>query len=172
MDDPTPWQDINPPMASAPRPELPSRYSDLTPATAAEFRNELTACLALVVPVGMSEESRRDWLTVAWGTLKFWPVDLLRIGCEEARRTCDHPSKIIPAIVEATKDSLQRRRDRSRDDGPLRIAGPTPKKPVMDRRGESMSEDDTAELNGILERLGASARYRPDGSRYMIEQAA
>lgn len=171
MDDLTPWEEINPPMASAPRPEQPSRYSDLTPATAAEFRNELTACLALVVPVGMSEEARRDWLRVAWGTLKFWPVDLLRIGCEEARKTCDHPAKIVPAIVEATQHSLEKRRDRNRGSEVPLIAGPGHRKPVMDRRGEPMSEDDTAELNGILESLGATARYRPDGSRYMVEAA-
>lgn len=172
MDDLTPWEDINPPMASAPRPAPPSRYSDLTPATAKEFRDELTACLALVVPVGMSEESRRDWLRVAWGTLKFWPVDLLRIGCEEARRTCDHPAKIVPAIVEATKDTLDRRRDRGRGTDTLCIAGPGHRKPVMDRRGEPMSQEDTDELNGVLERLGAKARYRPDGSRFMIDAEA
>lgn len=118
----------------------------------------------------MGEKERRDWLTVAWGTLKFWPVDLLRIGCEEARQTCDHPAKIVKAIVEATKDTLDRRRDRNRGgDGPLCIAGPGHKKPVMDRRGQAMSEEDTAELNRILESLGATARYRSDGSRYKLE---
>jgi hypothetical protein len=168
----TPWQEINPPMASAPRPALPSRYSDLTPATAAEFRNELTACLALVVPSGMTEEARRDWLRVAWATLKHWPLDLLRAGCEAARESCDHPAKVVPAIVETTKDRLERRRDRARSDdagSTLMIAGPGHKRPVMDRRGQPMSEDDTAELNAILEKLGATARYRPDGSRYVTE---
>jgi hypothetical protein len=38
----------------------------------------------------------------------------------------------------------------------------------MDRRGQPMSEEDTNELNGILENLGANARYRSDGSRYFL----
>lgn len=40
------------------------------------------------------------------------------------------------------------------------------KKDVMDRRGEPMSESDTAELNHRLEKSGATVRYRRDGSRY------
>jgi hypothetical protein len=38
----------------------------------------------------------------------------------------------------------------------------------MDRRGKPMSEAETEELNATLERLGATARYRPDGSRFTI----
>ena len=49
----------------------------------------------------------------------------------------------------------------------------TPKpRPVMDRRGEPMSEADTTELNRILESLGAAARYRSDGSRYLVREEA
>jgi hypothetical protein len=172
MDDLTPWEEINPPMASAPRPEPPSQYSDLTPATAAEFRNELTACLALVVPVGMSEEARRDWLTVAWGTLKFWPVDLLRIGCEEARRTCDHPAKIVPAIVEATQDSLERRRDRAR----ARWAALHRRSHPQEARHGPPRRVDEPRGHGRAERHPRTARrlgsVSSDGSRYMVEQAA
>jgi hypothetical protein len=35
-----------------------------------------------------------------------------------------------------------------------------------------MSEADTAELNRILENLGATARYRTDGSRYVVDRGA
>jgi hypothetical protein len=42
------------------------------------------------------------------------------------------------------------------------------RKPLMDRRGQPMSESDTFALNKELESLGATARYRPDGSRYTI----
>lgn len=58
----------------------------------------------------MTEESRREWLSVAWITLKHLPADLLRIGCSEARKNCDHPSKIVPTIVAETEDMLRRRR--------------------------------------------------------------
>lgn len=166
----TPWQEINPLMALAPRPEpqLPS-LARLQPATSEDFRNELTACLALVVPVGMTEEARREWLAVAWETLKHLPADLLAAGCRKARQTADHPSKIVPAIIEATSEDIERRREFVRS-GPLRIDGPSPKKHVMDRRGEPMDEADCAELNRILENLGAQARYRCDGSRFKVEE--
>jgi hypothetical protein len=86
----------------------------LKPATNIEFRNELTACLVLVAPVGMTEEARGEWLRVAWETLKHLPADLLGIGCRKARETCDHPSKIVPAILAETRDLLERRRDHVR----------------------------------------------------------
>lgn len=47
---------------------------------------------------------------------------------------------------------------------------PPQPKPVMDRRGEPMTEADTTELNRILENLGVCSRYRLDGSRYEVEK--
>lgn len=41
-------------------------------------------------------------------------------------------------------------------------------KDVMDRRGQPMSESDTFKLNKELESRGAKARYRSDGSRYLM----
>jgi hypothetical protein len=111
-DEPTPWEEINPPMALAPQRGLPSQSSDrLAPATSAVFRNELTACLTLVAPAGMTEEARRDWFAVAWATLKHLPPDILAIGCKKARETCDHPSKVVPTILAETKEMLGWRRD-------------------------------------------------------------
>lgn len=113
MDDQhSPWDDINPPMASAPQPgrQIASSTSLLSPATNTEFRDELTACLSLVAPVGMAEEARAEWLAVAWSTLGHLPADLLAIGAQKARETCDHPSKIVPAILGETRDMLDRRR--------------------------------------------------------------
>lgn len=40
------------------------------------------------------------------------------------------------------------------------------RKPRMERRGQPMSESDTFALNKELEKLGATKRYRPDGSKY------
>jgi hypothetical protein len=102
-------------------------YSGLEPATAEQFAGELTACLALVVPVGMTEEARREWLAVAWGTLKHLPADLLSAGCKEARKSADHPSKIVPAITAYAESRLEQRRRIRREfsDAP-RLAAPTP----------------------------------------------
>jgi hypothetical protein len=110
--EPTAWEDINPPMVLAQRQEPPSTFGALlTPASADDFRNELTACLTLVAPVGMNEEAKRDWLAVAWGTLSHLPADLLQAGCRTARETCDHPSKIVPVVIAATRETLERRRE-------------------------------------------------------------
>lgn len=171
INDPTPWEEINPPMALAPQPERHLACSALDPATSDQFRNELTACLALVVPAGMTEEARREWLSVAWETLKHLPPDILATGCDAARKTADHPSKIVPAIIAATEDWMQIRRSAVRSGGPVALPAPT-KRSVMDRRGEAMTVADSTELNAILESLGATARYRPDGSRYMIDRHA
>lgn len=117
MDEPTAWEDINPPTALVPQPERRLQSLErLKPATSDVFRNELTACLALVVPVGMTEEGRREWLSVAWATLGHLPPDLLAIGCKVARETCDHPSKIVPTIIAETQEMMRWRRDAVRDE--------------------------------------------------------
>jgi hypothetical protein len=124
--EPTPWEEINPPMALAPQRGLPSQSSDrLAPATSAVFRNELTACLTLVAPAGMTEEARRDWFVVAWATLKHLPPDILAIGCKKARETCDHPSKVVPTILAETKEMLGWRRGSARPSAePLQLPRP------------------------------------------------
>lgn len=115
MDEPTAWEEINPMTALARQPELPATCLALEPATREQFAVELTACLALVVPVGMTEEARREWLAVAWQTLKHLPGDLLAAGCLEARKTADHPSKIVPAIIGYAERRFQSRRQFNRD---------------------------------------------------------
>lgn len=134
----------------------------------AVFRNELTACLALTAPAGMTEENRRDWLSVAWLTLKDIPPDLLAWGATKARMVCDHPSKIVPTIIAETAERMCWRRD-LQSNAP-RLTGPMPKRDLMDRRGEPMSDDETDELNRILEWSGANARYRADGTRYFLDK--
>lgn len=122
MDEPTPWEDINPPMALAHRPVQPSQCSalqSLQPATRDDFRRELTACLSLVAPAGMDEAARREWLTVAWGTLGHLPADILAIGARKAREKCDHPSKIVPAILAETRDLMNWRRTAAKPEAPL-----------------------------------------------------
>lgn len=143
----------------------------MAPATSDQFRNELTACLALVVPVGMTEEARREWLLVAWETLKHLPPDILHRGCETARKTCDHPSKIVPAIIAETKETMEWRRDSAREAAALALPGPPRAKPhIADRDRRNFLAADWAELNEHLERMGATARYHPDGTRYFIDR--
>lgn len=150
-DEPTAWEDINPPATvSAPRPAPLSRSLErLEPASNDDFRNELTACLALVAPVGMTEEARRDWLIAAWGTLGHLPPDLLKLGCKRARETCDHPSKIVPTIMEATNEWMGYRRQAVRDETTERIALPKP------------SYCTPEEARKIMEEFGIKPSWRP-----------
>lgn len=83
---------------------------DLSPASETDFRNELTGCLALVAPAGFTDGARREWLIAARGTLHGIPSDLLAQGCSAARRSCDHPAKIIPAILREIEESWGRRK--------------------------------------------------------------
>lgn len=82
----------------------------LRPASRDDFRRELTACLALVAPTGMAQDDRNEWLRVAWGTLENIPADLLKIGCGSARQKCDHPAKVVPAIMATISDLWEHRR--------------------------------------------------------------
>lgn len=59
----------------------------------------------------MSEDDRREWLLAAWGTLQGIPADLLARGCQTARETCDHPSKLVPAILAEVKQAWAWRRE-------------------------------------------------------------
>jgi hypothetical protein len=70
----------------------------LAPALGADFKRTVAPTLTLVAGVGMSREDQRAWLATAAETLSGIPADLLEIGCNAARRTADHPAKIMPAI--------------------------------------------------------------------------
>ena len=59
----------------------------------------LSACLALVKPVGMGNEDAQAWLRVAAGELAHLPPDMLAKGCATARQTCTHHGQIVPTIL-------------------------------------------------------------------------
>jgi hypothetical protein len=60
---------------------------------------ELTRCLILCAPSGMSETERGDWLAVAWGEVSDLPAAAFADACSSARKTVDHPAKLLPAIM-------------------------------------------------------------------------
>ncbi len=66
----------------------------------------LSASLALVKPATMTAKEAADWLDAAFDALAHLPLHIFRDGVRAARLTCDHPAKIVPAVVEATKDAL------------------------------------------------------------------
>lgn len=92
--------------------ELALRQAEasLQSATTADFGRELTASLTLVAPSGMTQADRNEWLKTAWDSLIGIPADLLASACFTARRTCDHPSKIVPTIMREVEAEWRRRR--------------------------------------------------------------
>ncbi|HET7154974.1 MAG TPA: hypothetical protein VFI87_06365 [Hyphomicrobiaceae bacterium] len=47
----------------------------------------------------MNQDDRIEWLTIAAHEMTDMPTAYFDEACAEARRTCDHPSKIVPAIL-------------------------------------------------------------------------
>lgn len=66
----------------------------------------LTTCLALVRPVGFTDDNARDWLRVAAQEIAYLPLEVLREACGEARRTATHHAQIIPAIIKFADQRL------------------------------------------------------------------
>ena len=87
---------------------------------------ELTACLALVRPVGMSPDEAEDWLAVAAQEVMAYPPGILSAACLSARRSCTHHAQIVPHIV-AEAEAEWQRQSRLHDYAPRHIiALPSP----------------------------------------------
>lgn len=82
---------------------------------------ELSACLMLVVPSGMTKDERGQWLQAARIALTGIPADLLKDGCAAARLKCRFPSEIVPAIYAAIGDRWEKRK---RDARPVEVFEP------------------------------------------------
>jgi hypothetical protein len=146
-DEPTAWEEINPVTVSAQRRGPPFKCS-VPDEDRITFRNELTACLTLTAPAGMTEENRRDWLAVAWDSLKHIPADILTFGARKARLKCDHPSKIVPAIIAETAEMMGRR-SRMAEWSQPQLPAPKP---------DYCTPEEAAE---ILRSVGIKPRYSP-----------
>lgn len=65
----------------------------------------LSPCLTIAAPSGMSLDDRTEWFMAAAGFLDTIPAGLLK---EAAKQTvCDHPSKIVPAILAYARDNRE-----------------------------------------------------------------
>lgn len=105
----------------------------LRPATAQAGTAELTACLTLVAPSGMSAEDRNAWVQVARATLSGIPGDLLQRGCKAAREQCKFPSEIVPTILEEVKLAWRwRREDLARQTDVRQLPPPEPDPEYVD----------------------------------------
>lgn len=126
----------------------------LSPATDGQVIAQLSSCLALVRPVGMTERETEDWLNVAMTTIGDLPQDLLERGCAEARATCTHHGQIVPAIVKETRErwEARQRSARNRPDGPvIGYIGPAP---AIEEPRRPLTQADVDRLPPPLIRIG------------------
>lgn len=148
----------------------PTHYTPQSHGSSAELAIELAKMLALVAPTSMSSDQQEVWLRAAIDSLDGIQAKEVSQVSMEVRRSVTRPSQIVPEISRLV---AEHRRERSRvaaqqrEMDEIRTALPPPKD-LMSLRGKPMSKSDTAALNAQLESLGAKARYRPDGSRYLI----
>lgn len=59
---------------------------------------ELGRCLILTAPSGMTLEDRAAWQVAAFEEVRDVPAIIFAEACSHARKTADHPAKIVPAI--------------------------------------------------------------------------
>lgn len=123
-----------------------TRPSGDDPRTRGRFAIAIGRCLALVAPVGMSEDAREVWIDAAFTALRHLPISVIENGAREAIKTADHPSKIVPAIIAATKDDMAWRRRMS----------PRPQPEALPAPGRHQCT--ASEASEILQRYGLRAK--------------
>lgn len=72
-----------------------------------ERDTELLRTLALVRPIGMSDDMATDWLAAALVELGDMSDGAFYAGCRHARQTCTHHGQIIPAIAAKARESAK-----------------------------------------------------------------
>jgi hypothetical protein len=76
-------------------------------ATSQEIITLLSPCLMLCAPSGMQETERTAWYKAAIMTVNHIPLSILQRACEQARRNCDHPAKIVPFICKFEPEAVR-----------------------------------------------------------------
>lgn len=68
-------------------------------ATAEGLIPQLSACLALVRPVSMTEDAAAEWLAVAASELAGYRRLSVEVALSDARQRCTHHGQIIPHTI-------------------------------------------------------------------------
>jgi hypothetical protein len=90
---------------------------------------QLSACLALVRPVGMTEGETEDWLAVAAEAIEHIPPHILEWGAKAARQKCTHHSQVVPTIITETRDAVAWH-NRPKAGPHLQLVARTPERPA------------------------------------------
>lgn len=93
-----------PPTHSSEPCSLLAARQDAEPLDRQQAMTELARCLTLCAPSGMSSDERATWLATAWAEIADVPAAAFTGACAIARRTVEHPAKLIPAII---RESVQ-----------------------------------------------------------------
>lgn len=131
---------------------------------------QLSACLALVRPVGMTEGETMDWLAVAADALSELPIDIAEVGCRKARLKCTHHSQIVPTVISETQDMLEwRRMSQAR---PVRLVSVRPEPTPIEHKPEPLPDPES--LMPSLRRMGLQKGWltERDGRVQWSEDAA
>ena len=126
---------------------------DLQPAGIDAAITQLSACLALVRPVSMSDDAADEWLAVAASDLSHFPADLLAEACKAARLECQYHGQLVPFIAKRAGERFGYRQT---------IAGP-PRIPRERRIEQQRWQPEPGEFERI--RQEAAARLRSDEKR-------
>lgn len=108
---------------------------------------QLTTALALCAPTGMNPDDRTEWLKAARMTVGHLPADLLTAACRHVRETCDHPAKIVPAII-AFAEAEYAERERA-----LRIANAQASRRPAEPEPPAWNPDECREMAEKVEAL-------------------
>lgn len=74
-------------------------------ATAEGLIPQLSACLALVRPVSMSEDAAAEWLAVAASELAGYRRLSVEAALSDARQRCTYHGQIIPHVIKYMEDA-------------------------------------------------------------------
>ena len=137
--------------------------ASLRPASTEMIAAELSRCLSLCAASAMTMEDRAEWIAVASLEFTDMPEDIFLAACASARRTCDHPSKLVPAIMRFEPEtSAETRRYILRQtlmqiENAGRLVLPTEPEPE-----EEMTEAERAEVARLMADLSRELQMKAD----------
>lgn len=135
-------------MAAALAAQHNSRSTDFIQAS--EVLPQLAGCLALVRPVGMSEEAAAEWLAVAATELAGYSRRLVTSSLAEARRRCTHHGQIVPFVINDMEENT-----------PWRLGKPLPRHLPGPEVAEALP---STEIRGLIESANRSLSANGRGS--------
>jgi hypothetical protein len=120
--------------------------------------------LTLVAPSSMTVDQQTLWLASAVDALHDVRAKEVSDVSAEVRRSVTRHNQIVPEIAKLV--AAKRSREASRIIATPMLEGPPAKRHISNRDRRYFKAEDWAELNEWLEQMGATARYRSDGTRY------